>query len=159
MPYPQLRLNLDALDNNIRVMAAWCRDRQVDLAPHVKTTMSAPIITRQLAAGAVGVTVATVDQVATALGWGHQQVLIANEVVDRDGLIRLRSWLEEDPAREIRCFVDSAAGITAAAQVFAGEAGAPLEVLLDVGPRAGARECAASTTLSALPNWSAPRPA
>lgn len=137
MPYPQLRLNLDALDNNIRVMAAWCRDRQVDLAPHVKTTMSAPIITRQLAAGAVGVTVATVDQAAAALGWGHQQVLIANEVVDRNGLTRLRSWLEEDPGREIRCFVDSAAGITAAAQVFSGEAGAPLEVLLDVGTPGG----------------------
>lgn len=137
MPYPQLRLNLDALDNNIRVMAAWCRDRQVDLAPHVKTTMSAPIITRQLAAGAVGVTVATVDQVAAALGWGHQRVLVANEVVDQYGLTRIRTWLEEDPGREIRCFVDSVAGIDAAAQVFRGGTTTGLEVLLDVGTPGG----------------------
>ena len=91
--YPQLRLNIDALENNIRVMASWCRQRGVDLAPHIKTTMSAPIIARQVASGAVGFTVATVDQVASALDWGHRQVLVANEVVDRYGLMRLRSWL------------------------------------------------------------------
>lgn len=137
MPYPQLRLNLDALESNIRVMASWSRERQVELAPHVKTTMSAPIISRQLAAGAVGVTVATVDQVAAALGWGHQRVLIANEVVDRNGLTRIRTWLREDSGREIRCFVDSAAGVSAAAQVFTAEAGAALEVLVDVGTPGG----------------------
>jgi D-serine deaminase-like pyridoxal phosphate-dependent protein len=135
--YPQLRLSCEALENNIRVMASWCRERGVDLAPHVKTTMSAPIITRQLAAGAVGVTVATVDQVASALGWGHQHILIANEVVDRLGLTRVRNWLEEDSSREIRCFVDSAPGVEAAAQVFDAEAGAVLEVLIDVGTPGG----------------------
>ncbi len=135
--YPQLRLNSDALENNIRVMASWCRERHVDLVPHVKTTMSAPIIARQVAAGAVGVTVATVDQAASALVWGHRHVLIANQVVDRLGLTRLRSWLEEDSGREIRCFVDSAAGVGAAAQVFDAEAGAALEVLLDVGTPGG----------------------
>ena len=135
--YPQLRLNSDALETNIRVMEAWCRERHVDLAPHVKTTMSAPIIARQMAAGAVGVTVATVDQTAAALAWGHRHILIANQVVDRLGLTRLRSWLEEDPGREIRCFVDSAAGIAAAAQVFDAGAAAALEVLLDVGTPGG----------------------
>ena len=134
--YPQLRLNIAALENNIRVMAAWCGQRGMELAPHVKTTMSAPVITRQVAAGAVGVTVATADQVASALGWGHRQVLLANEVVDRHGLLRLRSWLEKDSGRDIRCFVDSAAGVEAAARVFAGAA-VSLEVLIDVGTPAG----------------------
>src|SRR6187200_2040407 len=134
--YPQLRLDGDALDNNIRVMAAWCRERGVELAPHVKTTMSAPIIERQLTAGAVGVTVATVDQVASALRWGHQRVLVANEIVDRSGLTRVRAWLEEDPAREIRCFVDSAAGVKVASGIFDGAA-ADLEVLIDVGTPGG----------------------
>jgi D-serine deaminase-like pyridoxal phosphate-dependent protein len=134
--YPQLRLNLEALDSNIRVMASWCRQRGVDLAPHIKTTMSAPVIARQMASGAVGVTVATVDQAGSALDWGHRHVLIANEVVDRHGLVRLRSWLEEDSGREIRCFVDSAAGVDAAARVFAGAA-VTLEVLVDVGTPGG----------------------
>ena len=134
--YPQLRLDSDALDNNIRVMAEWCRERGVELAPHVKTTMSAPIIERQLAAGAVGVTVATVDQVASALAWGHDRVLVANEIVDRFGLTRVRTWLEEDPGREIRCFVDSAAGVKTAGEVFDGGTVA-LEVLIDVGTPGG----------------------
>ncbi|MFE4228924.1 alanine racemase [Arthrobacter sp. NPDC056886] len=134
--YPQLRLDGDALDNNIRVMAAWCRARGVELAPHVKTTMSAPIIERQLAAGAVGVTVATVDQVASALAWGHGRVLVANEIVDRFGLTRVRTWLEEDAGREIRCFVDSAAGVRTAGEVFDGGA-VDLEVLIDVGTPGG----------------------
>jgi D-serine deaminase-like pyridoxal phosphate-dependent protein len=134
--YPQLRLDGDALDNNIRVMAAWCRERGVELAPHVKTTMSAPIIERQLAAGAVGVTVATVDQVASAVAWGHDRVLVANEIVDKFGLTRVRAWLEEDPGREIRCFVDSAAGVRSAGEVFDGGA-VHLEVLIDVGTPGG----------------------
>ena len=150
--YPQLRLNIAALENNIRVMAAWCRQRGVELAPHIKTTMSAPVIARQLAAGAVSVTVATADQVAAALGWGHRHVLVANEVVDRHGLMRLRSWLEEDSGREIRCFVDSAAGVEAAARAFAGAA-VSLEVLIDVGTpggRTGTRSLDESLRLARL---------
>ena len=127
--YPQLRLDRTALENNIRVMAAWCSERGVELAPHVKTTMSAPIIARQLDAGAAGITVATVDQVAAALGWGHRSVLVANEIVDRPGLARVRGWLEQDPGLEIRCFVDSAAGVDAAARIFDSEAGAEADTL------------------------------
>ncbi|WP_406517273.1 alanine racemase [Streptomyces sp. NBC_00134] len=134
--YPQLRLDAEAVDHNIRVMAAWCRSRDVELAPHVKTTMSAPVIERQLAAGAAGVTVATVDQAQTILSWGHGSVLIANQVVDRFGLRRLKSLLDEDPAREIRCFVDSPQGVIAAEQIFTGH-GPALEVLLDVGTPGG----------------------
>ena len=159
--YPQLRLNIAALDNNIRVMASWCRQRGVDLAPHVKTTMSAPIIARQVAAGAVGVTVATVDQAGAALGWGHQHVLIANQVVDRHGLMRLRSWLEEDAGRGIRCFVDSAAGVDAAARVFAGAA-VTLEVLVDVGTpggRTGTRSLPRGPSSGGAGPWHARPPA
>ncbi len=135
--YPQLRLDRAALENNIRVMAHWCRDRGVELSPHIKTTMSAPIIARQVAAGATGVTVATVDQVAAALAWGHRSVLVANEIVDRFGLTRVRRWLEQDHGRQIRCFVDSAAGVDAAARIFDADAGAVLEVLIDVGTPGG----------------------
>ena len=135
--YPQLRLNRTALESNIRVMAAWCADRGVELAPQIKTTMSGPIIARQLGAGATGVTVATVDQAATALDWGHRNILVANEIVDRLGLDRVRAWLEQDSGRGIRCFVDSVPGIEAAARIFGAEAGPVLEVLIDVGTPEG----------------------
>jgi D-serine deaminase-like pyridoxal phosphate-dependent protein len=82
------------------------------------------------------VTVATVDQVETMLGWGHSRVLIANQVVDRLGLSHLWAWLDEDTDREIRCLVDSTEGVRAAKQIF-GAAGPSLEVLLDVGTPGG----------------------
>jgi D-serine deaminase-like pyridoxal phosphate-dependent protein len=80
-PYPHLRLDIEAMENNVRTMADWCAEHGVALAPHIKTTMSKPIVARQIAAGAIGVTVATVDQAEIALDWGHRRVLIANEVV------------------------------------------------------------------------------
>lgn len=134
--YPQLRLNAAALERNIEIMATWCRDRNVVLAPHVKTTMSAPIIERQLAAGAVGVTVATVDQVGTVLGWGHRNVFIANQVVDSYGLGRLKAWLGADPSLTVRIFADSVAGVAVAASLFDG-GGRALDMLVDVGALAG----------------------
>ena len=134
--YPQLRLNVSALERNINIMAAWCRDRNVVLAPHVKTTMSAPIIDRQLAAGAVGVTVATVDQVHTVIGWGHKNVMVANQVVDSYGLGRIRAWLEADVSQNVCIFADSTAAVAVAASVFDGS-GRALEMLIDVGTLAG----------------------
>ena len=135
LPLPQLRLDVDALDHNIRTMAAWCDEHDVALAPHVKTTMSEPVVARQVAAGAVAVTVATVDQAGIALGWGHD-VLIANEVVDAPGLARLRRLVEQHPEREVRCLVDSEVGVAAARAAFAG-AGAALGVMVDVGTPGG----------------------
>lgn len=134
--YPQLRLNASALESNISIMATWCREKNVVLAPHVKTTMSAPIVERQIAAGAVGVTVATVDQVGTLIGWGHRNILVANQVVDSFGLGRISAWLEADPALTVRIFADSTAGVAVAAAVFADSSRA-LEMLVDVGTLAG----------------------
>lgn len=67
---PQLRLDVRALEHNVRLMADWCRDQGVELCPHIKTTMTRPIVERQMAAGAWGVTVATVRQCGIALDWG-----------------------------------------------------------------------------------------
>lgn len=150
--YPHLRLDRDALDHNIAVMADWCEGRNVLLAPHVKTTMSAPIVRRQADAGAKGITVATVDQAGTLLDWGYRNILIANQVVDRHGLNRIHAWLTEDPARQIRIFVDSKEGVAAAASVF-GTSAVALEVLLDVGApggRTGLRSLHAARSLAEL---------
>ncbi|QCP00532.1 hypothetical protein FCN77_02465 [Arthrobacter sp. 24S4-2] len=152
LAYPHLRLDRDALDHNIAVMAAWCESRNVVLAPHVKTTMSAPIIRRQADAGANGVTVATVDQAGTLIDWGYRNILIANQVVDRHGLNRIHAWLTEDPTRQIRIFVDSKEGVAAAASLF-GTSAVALEVLLDVGAaggRTGLRSTSAARSVAEL---------
>ena len=144
--YPHLSLDRDALESNIRVMAAWCAEHGVELAPHVKTTMSREIVALQAAAGAVALTVATVDQAAIVLDWGHGDVLVANQVVDGTGLRRLRDLLSGDAGRVIRILVDSVEGVDAAARVFDGS-GPRLPVLVDVGTdggRTGVRSAAAA---------------
>jgi D-serine deaminase-like pyridoxal phosphate-dependent protein len=55
---PVALLDIDVLDRNIATMAARTAGRPA-LRPHAKTHKSPEIARRQLAAGAVGVTVAT----------------------------------------------------------------------------------------------------
>lgn len=56
---PRLILDLDALDHNIKAMAGKARRLGVSLRPHIKTHKCVEIGRRQLAAGAVGITVST----------------------------------------------------------------------------------------------------
>lgn len=146
---PELRLSLRALEHNVELMAAWCRDQGVELAPHIKTTMTRPVVERQLAAGAWGVTVATTRQAGIALEWGIRRILIANEVVHGSDLATLRRYLDTTPGLELYCLVDSHAGLDLARAAMRG-AGNPLRVLIDVGTpegRTGVREPAAAHAL------------
>jgi len=131
-----MRLDLDALQTNIRIMAAWTTSRGVSLAPHVKTTMSRPIVERQLAAGAAGVAVATVEQAEIVADWGvGAPILLANEVLDQDGLARLRDVNGRHPFG-VTVMVDSLEGVAAAARGL-GRGDRPLCVLVDVGTPGG----------------------
>jgi D-serine deaminase-like pyridoxal phosphate-dependent protein len=133
---PELRLNREALENNVQIMALWCRERGVELAPHIKTTMCRPIVDMQVAAGAWAVTVATVDQADVARSWGYRKILIANQVVDLIALRELRRWLEEDSSLQISCLVDSQKGLDQAVRAFSGGTRS-LMLLLDVGAAGG----------------------
>jgi len=65
LSYPLLTLRESALAHNIDAMAAYCLAAGVGLAPHGKTTMAPQLAARQLAAGAWGITVATIGQLQT----------------------------------------------------------------------------------------------
>jgi D-serine dehydratase len=62
LPVPVLVLRESALAANIRAMSEWCERHGLVLCPHGKTTMCPQIFQRQMAAGAWGITVATVSQ-------------------------------------------------------------------------------------------------
>ena len=62
LPLPVLVLRESAVAHNLAVMARWCAERGVSLAPHGKTTMAPALIRRQLEAGAWGMTAASVPQ-------------------------------------------------------------------------------------------------
>lgn len=134
--YPHMAVDLDAVDHNIALMADWAARHGAGLAPHVKTTMSASIAGRQVAAGAARLTVATVGQAEAVLSWGHRRLLIANEVVEPGALERLRSWIDGDESADVICLVDSAEGIGQAERVFA-RSPRGLPVMVDVGTPGG----------------------
>jgi D-serine deaminase-like pyridoxal phosphate-dependent protein len=89
LPTPALLLDLAALERNIAAMAAWTQDHGVAIRPHTKVHKSPEIARRQLAAGAVGLTTATVYEADAMVAAGPQEILIANEIVDPDHVRRL----------------------------------------------------------------------
>ena len=111
----------------------FCREHGVALAPHGKTTMAPQLFADQLAAGAWGITAATVGQAQVMARFGVRRILIANEVLDP----RAIRWLAEADA-DVYCLVDSIAGVEAL-----DAAGATVKVLVEIGiadRRAGLRD-------------------
>ncbi len=88
---PALYVDVAVMDANIHAMAALTRDRGVQLRPHAKTHKSPAIADRQTAAGAHGLTVATVSEAETFAMAGHQDLFLAYPLwVDRAKGRRLR---------------------------------------------------------------------
>jgi D-serine deaminase-like pyridoxal phosphate-dependent protein len=73
---PALMLDLDAFEHNLAAMAALCTRAGLELRPHAKTHKSVEIARRQIAAGAVGISVATLREAAVMVGAGIPGVLL-----------------------------------------------------------------------------------
>lgn len=132
---PLALLREPLLAHNVALFARWCREHGVLAAPHAKTHMAPALIERQLAAGAWGMTVATVAQATRLAEWGVERLIVASEVVDPVGLDRLVAIARD---RELRLFVDSVVGVEAAAAAVAraGDA-APLRLVVELGHLGG----------------------
>ena len=109
LPLPVLALRRSAVDHNIEVMARWCRDNGVVLAPHGKTTMLPELFRRQLSAGAWAITVSTPRQAEAAVQAGAGRILIASQVLDAVELRRLTTITNR--GHEVYVFVDSLEGV------------------------------------------------
>lgn len=109
--WPLLVIHRDALQHNLRVQADYCQEHGAALAPHGKTTMSPSILYSQMAAGAWGMTGATISQVRTYREFGLQRIILANQLVDPGGLQWLLEEREQHPRFECWFYVDSLAGI------------------------------------------------
>ena len=81
LPTPALIVDAAALERNIGVMAAAMTGRVARLRPHTKVQKSPDLALLQLAAGAIGVTVASVWEAAAMAAAGVPDILIANQVV------------------------------------------------------------------------------
>jgi len=145
VPLPALVLREELLAHNLEVMSAYSRAHGFELAPHGKTTMAPQLFTRQLEAGAWGITVANVSQAKVARRAGAGRILIANEVIGERDV----AWLAEELAAgevELYCLVDGERGVglldARLAQAGGPSVGGRLGVLVELGfagGRTGAR--------------------
>lgn len=133
---PFAALRESALHHNLEAMAAWCRERGVEHAPHVKTTMSPELMRMQLDAGVWGTTAATAWQARVQIELGSRRVLIANECVDDPGLRWLAERMREDGELEVLVFVDSVSGLEALTRAVP-DGGRPFGALVDLGVMRG----------------------
>lgn len=88
---PRLVLDEERLDANIRAAAARVAELGGVLRPHVKTHKSTEIMQRQIAAGATGITVATIREAEVMIEAGATDVLLAYPPVGRFRLDALRA--------------------------------------------------------------------
>jgi D-serine deaminase-like pyridoxal phosphate-dependent protein len=126
---PALVLDLDAVEHNIARMTAFARDKSIGLRPHVKTHKSVEIARRQLAAGARGVSAATLGEAAVMVEGGIKGVLITSPVVPPakiEALIALNRR-----ADGLMVTTDSMANLEAL-EAAAKKSGQKLRVVIDV---------------------------
>ena len=124
---PYLRVDVGRLDANIAATAALAAGTGVALRPHAKTHKCPEIARRQLAAGAVGLTVATIGEAETFVDHGVPDVFVAYPLwVDGAAARRLRDLAGR---ADVAIGVDSAAGAARAGALLEG---ASLGVLVEV---------------------------
>lgn len=86
---PVLLLDLDAFEFNLRKMAQHCRQTGVAFRPHAKTHKCPEIAKLQVAAGAVGVSVATVPEAEAMVNAGVRGVLLTSPIVEPAKIARM----------------------------------------------------------------------
>lgn len=135
---PLLTVERAALESNVAVMAEWARSSGVGLAPHGKTTMAPQIWSRQLDAGAWGITLATPWQVQVARSFGVGRIMLANAVVDPVALRWLAGELDADPSFEFFSWADSVQIVELMDRVLASTPnGRPVNVIVELGGPSG----------------------
>ena len=135
---PALLLDLPRVDRNIAEMARRMDTLPAALRPHAKVHKSPILARRQIDAGAIGITTATVWEASALLDDGIDGVLIANQVV---GPVKAAELARSAGLGQVLVAVDDASNVDQLAAA-ARDAGTEIGVLveLDVGlHRAGVR--------------------
>ena len=141
---PLVLVSEPILSRNLARMAALARRHGVALRPHVKTHNTPQIARRQMAAGACGVTVATLAEARAMASYGMTDIFVAREMVDRAGLVEL-ARLGQQVATLLA--VDSRAGASLVSAVMQ-ELGVTQNVVIEID--VGAGRCGLAAPAAAL---------
>lgn len=133
---PFVVLDEEAVEHNLRTMAAWCAERGVALAPHGKTTMAPQLFERQLRHGSWGITCANAGHLRIYRAFGVSRILLANQLLDPSGLKWLAAELDADDDFEFVCWVDSVRGVELMTEALRG-ARRKVDVLVELGAEGG----------------------
>jgi len=125
---PQLVIDLDVVDANLRRMLGAFRDRPVAVRVHFKSLKCAGLARYVAAAGARGFLCAKLNEAEVLADAGLTDIFIANEIV---GPIKVRRLAELARRARVRVCVDDAQNVEALAQA-ARAAGVTLGVLVEV---------------------------
>ncbi len=94
---PALLLDLDLLESNIAKLAAHAKAAKINLRPHGKTHKCVEIAQRQIKAGAVGLSVATIREAEAMAAAGVKGLLITSELVGKPKIERLIKLIRRAP--------------------------------------------------------------
>ena len=125
---PCLIVDLDAMENNIKDMAAIAKENGVNLRPMIKSHKVPAIAHLQLDAGAVGINAAKLGEAEVMAASGIKDIFITNEIIGSSKLERLVNLAKRC---KITASVDSlevAKGLSEAAE----NAGIELKVRIQV---------------------------
>ena len=139
LPTPLVVLDDAAIAHNLAYYHARAARNGFAVLPHGKTTMAPEIWDRQLAAGAIGLTLATPRQAMVAAAHGAPRIMIANAVADVGALRGLLGAL--GPEQELVVWADAPESVEPLAAA-ARATGRRIEVLVELGVpggRTGAR--------------------
>jgi D-serine dehydratase len=149
---PACVLRSTELDRNLARFQRFCDEAGVLLCPHAKTAMSPALFNRQLAAGAWGLTFASMTQVRVGRQHGVQRVFYANELVGASDIRYVCDELRRDPGFDFYCLADSVAGVELlAALVARAGPGRRINVLVEgglSGGRCGVRDVACAVEVA-----------
>ncbi|RAI42772.1 DSD1 family PLP-dependent enzyme [Rhodoplanes roseus] len=126
---PALVLDLDAFEHNVALMAETCRRAGIGLRPHAKTHKCSTIAKRQIAAGALGIGCATIDEAEVMVAAGLPGVLITSPLVTAGKIARLARLVEA--GGDVMVVADHPANVAALDQAI-GATGRTLRVLVDL---------------------------
>lgn len=131
LPTPTLVLDLDRFEANLARMSRHAQTAGIALRPHAKTHKCVEVARRQLAAGALGVCVATLREAEAMAAGGIPGLLITSEMVGPAKISRLVRLTRAHP--DTMSVIDHprhADDLNAAAAA----AGVRLNVLVDIDP-------------------------
>jgi D-serine deaminase-like pyridoxal phosphate-dependent protein len=124
---PAVLIDIDRVENNLGRAQAYANSHGIDLRPHIKTHKIPGLARRQMALGAVGITVQKLGEGEVMADAGIEDILLPYNLVGRDKLVRLLAL-----SRRTRLSVtaDSRETVDGYSDVFA-RAGETLTVLVE----------------------------